>query len=241
MTPLRALVADDEPLARATVVSFLEAQTDILVVAESTSGAETAHALRHHQPDVVFLDIEMPSGSGFEAIAGQVPPAVVFVTAFAEFAVQAFDLPAVDYLVKPFDRERFDRALDRVRYHLGHASSARLPERLAVRSGDRVVLVPLDRVEAIESAGDYTQLHTPARSFVHDARLYELEDELAPRFIRVHRRWLVAPEHVAAVRRKRSGDAILTLASGRTLRASRGRRRVWASALHGDGIRPFQR
>lgn len=231
MTPLRALVADDEPLARATVLTFLDRHEDITVVAETTSGAETAHALRHHQPDVAFLDIEMPGGSGFEAVHGLAPPAVVFVTAFAEFAVQAFDLPAVDYLVKPFDRVRFDRALDRVRHHLGRASTPRLPERLAVRAGDRVVLVPLGRIEAIESAGDYTQLHTPARSFLHDARLYELEALLAPRVVRVHRRWMVDPGRVAAIRRLRSGDAVLTLASGREVRASRTRRHTWASRL----------
>jgi two-component system LytT family response regulator len=231
MTRLRALVADDEPLARATVLAFLKAHADIAVVAETASGAETAHALRHHQPDVVFLDIEMPSGTGFEAVSGQVPPAVVFVTAFSEFAVQAFDLPAVDYLVKPFDRARFDRALDRVRHHLGHANAMHLPERLAVHSGDRVVLVPLDRIEAVESAGDYTQLHTSAHSYLHDARLHELEAELAPRFVRVHRRWLVDPGHVSAVRRLRSGDARLTLASGRVVPASRNRRQVWSPLL----------
>ena len=231
MMPLRALVADDEPLARATVLAFLQAHDDVTVVAETTSGAETAHALRHHQPDVVFLDIEMPAGSGFEAVAGQVPPAVVCVTAFAEFAAQAFDLPAVDYLVKPFDRARFDRALDRVRHHLGSSESASVPDRLAVRTGDRVVLVPLDRVEAIESAGDYAQLHTSARSYLHSARLYELAESLAPRFVRVHRRWLIDPDRIASVRRLRSGDAILTLASGRAVRASRNRRHVWASHL----------
>ena len=155
----------------------------------------------------------------------------MFVTAFAEFAVHAFDLPAVDYLVKPFDRVRFDRALDRVRHHLRRDSQEALPERLAVRSGDRIVLVPLDRIEAIESSGDYTQLHTPTRSFLHDARLYELEATLAPRFVRVHRRWLVDPRHIAAVYRVRSGDAFLALASGRRVRASRSRRDVWSTLL----------
>ena len=227
---IRALVADDEPLARAVVCAFLDGHEDVEVVAETTSGRETAHALHTLRPDLAFLDVAMPAGSGFDAARDHPPPAVVFVTAFAEFAAQAFDLAAVDYLVKPFDRARFDRALDHVRLHLGRTQGrTSAPDRLAVRHGDRVTLVPVADVVAVEGAGDYVTLHTATRSHLLDARLYELAESLAPAHVQVHRRWLVRLDAVAEARLRRSGDAVLVLDSGLEVRASRTHRESWAS------------
>ena len=229
-TPIRVVVADDEPLARATVRAFLSAHADIEVVAETTSGRETAHALCTLCPDLAFLDVAMPAGSGLDAAREHPPPAVVFVTAFAEFAVQAFDVAAVDYLIKPFDRARFDRALDRARQRLGRLDDAGLAlDRLAVRHGDRVTLVPAAAVLAVEGAGDYVTLHTAARTFLYNGRLYELAEALAPALVQIHRSWLVRLDAVTEVRLRRSGDGVFTLDSGLDVRASRTYRDAWSS------------
>ena len=227
---VRVVVADDEPLARAAVRAFLDVHPDVQIVAETTSGRETAHALRALRPDLAFLDVAMPAGSGLDAAREHPPPAVVFVTAYDEHALRAFEVAALDYLVKPFDRAQFDRALDRARQRLGRSDGdAATLDRMAVRHGDLVSLVPAADLLAVEATGDYVTLHTAARTFLYDGRLYELAGALAPALVQVHRSWLVRPDAVAEVRLRRSGDGVLTLDSGLDVRASRTYRDAWSS------------
>lgn len=210
----RAVVADDEAVAREAVVTLLQAAASVEVIGEAASGAETVAVVRRLRPDLLFLDVQMPGGDGFrvlEELGGDVPRGVVFVTAFDEHAVRAFEVHALDYVVKPFGRPRFDAAvaravarleaedalslrrtlealvLDRLRPPgdagtLGErAAQAPRPENLAVRVGSRTLLVPVADVEWIESDGDYARIHAGGRAHLVSARLQALEDLLDPR------------------------------------------------------------
>ena len=210
---IRALIVDDEPLARSRVRLLLASHPDVGIIAECSSSREAAQVMESEAPDLLFLDIEMPDADGF-AIAGSLDaertPAIIFVTAHEEFALQAFEASAVDYLVKPFSQERFDRALDRVRRFLGDrasspspASAARLRaprrrERFAVRVRGQVLFVKASSLEWIGAEGNYARLHTPEASYLIRESLQQLETELDPElFVRVHRSAIVNIERVS--------------------------------------------
>ncbi len=251
----RAVVADDEPAARAAVVTLLRDQPAVEVVAEAASGEETVDLVRRLRPDLLFLDVQMPAGDGFralETLGADVPRGVVFVTAFDEHAVRAFEVHALDYLVKPFGKPRFDAAVARalrrleaddalslrgtlealVAGRLGDRESAGTlapeaaprPERLAVRTGSRVVLVPVSEVDWIESDGDYARIHAAGRSHLVSTRLHVLEGLLDARhFLRVHRSVIVSLVRVSELHRDDDGGGTAVLRSGVRLRVSRGR------------------
>jgi two-component system LytT family response regulator len=251
----RAVVADDEPAARAAVVTLLRDQPAVEVVAEAASGEETVDLVRRLRPDLLFLDVQMPAGDGFrvlETLGADVPRGVVFVTAFDEHAVRAFEVHALDYLVKPFGKPRFDAAVARalrrleaddalnlrgtlqalVAGRLGDRESAGTlapeatprPERLAVRTGSRVVLVPVSEVDWIESDGDYARIHAAGRSHLGSTRLHALEGLLdARQFLRVHRSVIVSLARVSELQRDDDGGGTAVLRSGVRLRVSRGR------------------
>jgi two-component system LytT family response regulator len=211
---IRALIVDDEPLARSRVRLLLVPHNDIEVIAECSSSRESAEVMASEAPDLLFLDIEMPDANGF-AIAGRLgperTPAAVFVTAHEEFALQAFEANAVDYLVKPFSQERFDRALDRVRRFLGDRASSSPPfaaapqlrrprrrERFAVRVRGQVLFVKASSLEWIGAEGNYARLHTHDGSYLIRESLQHLESELDPElFVRVHRSAIVNIERVS--------------------------------------------
>lgn len=248
----RALVADDEPMARGAVRTLLAGHPAIEVVGEATSGAETIAAVRRLRPDLLFLDVQMPGGDGFaalDALGPDVPRGVVFVTAFDEHALRAFEVHALDYVVKPFGRPRFDAAVTRAVARLAAEDALSLrstleallaaarpgtagtlapgtarPDNLAVRVGTRTLLVPVADVEWIESDGDYARIHAAGRVHLVSARMHALEDLLDPRrFLRVHRSVIVQLARVGELQRDEDGGGAVVLRSGVRLRVARGR------------------
>jgi two-component system LytT family response regulator len=228
---LRAIIADDEPLARARLRRLLGNERDVEVIAECGDGAATVKAIRELRPDVVFLDIEMPELGGFEVLAAldqTTLPAIVFVTAYDAHAIRAFDEQALDYMLKPVDAERLHRSIDRVR----RQPPARMfPERIAVRSRGRISFIATNDVIYIEAAGNYARVHTSAGHHLLRETLANLETKLDPkRFVRIHRSTIV---NVAAVRELRpslGGDAIVVIADGKELALSRTYRERAAAA-----------
>lgn len=212
---LRVAVVDDEELARAVVREHLAAHPDVEVVAECANGLEAIEAVAQHAPDVVFLDVQMPRLTGFETLELLEPrPAVVFVTAYDRFALKAFDVHAIDYLLKPFSRERFDAALARARALAGAGAKGPSPaaladaarpegavlERIAVREGTRVTLVPVDAVDWLKAEDDYVRIRAAGRSHLKHETLAELASRLpAARFVRVHRSWVVNAARIASL------------------------------------------
>jgi two-component system LytT family response regulator len=249
----RAVVADDEPMAREAVRTLLAGHPAIEVVGEAASGEETVAAVRRLRPDLLFLDVQMPGGDGFaalDALGPDVPRGVVFVTAFDEHALRAFEVHALDYVVKPFGRPRFDAAVARAiaRLQADDALSLRStleallagarppgdpgtlapggarPDNLAVRIGTRTLLVPVADVEWIESDGDYARIHAAGKVHLVNARMHALEDLLDPRrFLRVHRSVIVQLARVGELQRDEDGGGAVVLRSGVRLRVARGR------------------
>ncbi|MCW5808432.1 MAG: response regulator transcription factor [Deltaproteobacteria bacterium] len=221
---MRAAIVDDEPLARALLRRLLVAR-GVDIVAEAGDGDTAVRAIADARPDVAFLDIELPGRDGFAVLAGlATPPAVVFVTAHPRYAVQAFEVAAVDYLCKPFDDERLAVALERARRRLadpgelrrGIAELARtVGGRLSVREADATRLVPFDQIECIEVSGKYADVHTVRGSHTTREPLAAIEQRLDDRFLRIHRATIVNVDLVVAVRPYAAGDQQLQLASGR--------------------------
>jgi two-component system LytT family response regulator len=242
---IRALIVDDEPLSRRAVKQMCSRLSDVLVVAECRNAAEAAAILRRSSVDVMFLDVKMPGLTGLD-VARRRPherPLVVFVTAFEEFALSAFDTGAVDYVTKPLNPARFERAMERVRTQLARTTSPAAlpvsPERpdshLVVRLRDRDLLVPAESIEYIAADDVYAAVH--AQGGVHLIRqsLDVLESRLDPRvFVRVHRSFIVQIDYVVAVRRSRHDRRLIVLRSGAELPVSRHRkaaiRRMLSSA-----------
>jgi two-component system LytT family response regulator len=211
---IRALIVDDEPLARSRVRLLLARHPCVEIIAECSSGREAAQVMTSEVPALLFLDIEMPDVDGFAIAAArdaERTPAIVFVTAHDEFALQAFEANAVDYLVKPFSQERFDRAMERVYRFLGpgqsppqsvapppsSSRSSRRRERFAVRVRGQVLFVKALSLEWIAAEGNYARLHTGEGSYLVRESLQNLEAELDPElFVRVHRSAIVNIERV---------------------------------------------
>lgn len=229
---IRVIVADDEPLVREGIRDFLAAEADVELVGEAATGAAAWDLLRRRRPDVAFLDIRMPAGTGFDVLARLDPgqrPEIVFITAFQQFAVQAFEVNAVDYLLKPFDRDRLTEAFERVRQRVldrragaGSDPDAHATTRIAVSLGRRRILVALTDIDWIAAAGNYARLHVGAASYPVRKSLVTLADLLpADRFVRIHRGTIVNIGMVAEVRSTAHGDYDLMLKNGRLLKLSR--------------------
>jgi two-component system LytT family response regulator len=238
MRTLRAMVVDDEPLARDTVGLLLRRHPGVEVVA-ACNGVEAVPLIERLSPDILFLDVQMPEVDGFDvldAVGAEAVPAVVFVTAYDEYAVRAFEVHAVDYLLKPFDDARFARALARASERvlagapdgrLGALLRQRSPylQRLLVRKRDRVVVVAADDIDWIEAADYYASLHVGETTHLLRETLAELEQRLDPeRFVRVHRSAMVNVARVREIHSLFHGDAALVLASGARVKLSRARR-----------------
>ena len=233
---IRTMVVDDEPLVRRAITRFLSRQPDIDLVAEAGDGARALAMIRDEHPDLLFLDVQMPELNGFEILAQIAPderPAVVFVTAFDEFAIEAFEVYAVDYLLKPFDDGRLFTALERARRRVRseerddvHALltdvTALTMERFVIRGPGRTSFVAVDEVEWIEAANNYVRLHTAdgRRHLVRDT-IKRLERRLGAQFVRIHRSILVRVDLVREVRPLNNGDCDVTLKRGAVLRMSR--------------------
>jgi two-component system, LytTR family, response regulator len=231
MRRLRAVVADDEGLARARLQRLLAREPEVEVVADCASGGETVAALQRLRPDVVFLDIRMPELDGFgvlDTLPSPLRPRVVFVTAYSEHAVRAFDTRAVDYLLKPVSPDRLHEAVTRVRRELDASSPATnstYPARLAVPVGQRMRLVPVAEIDYIIAHGNYVALHMGSKSLLLRETLVGIEAKLDPRrFLRIHRSRIVRLDSVVDIERLGSGQYLLRLQSGMELRSGRGSR-----------------
>jgi two-component system LytT family response regulator len=237
---LRLLVADDEPLARELVRNYSESLGDLEVVGECADGDELADMLAREQPDVALLDIRMPGVDVFDVLAREAAarnrlPSVIFATAYQTYAVRAFELNAVDYLLKPFTEERFAEAIRRVRSRkqseAPQTALARVirdlgprPDRLLVPDGQRIVPVAIADIAWIKAEGDYARIYTGGKSYLVSRTLKELEARLdAAHFIRIHRSAIVHSAQIREVRVEESGRYRVLLSDGTTLLVSRTR------------------
>jgi two-component system LytT family response regulator len=229
MIPIRALVVDDEEHARASVRSLLDAQPRWQVVGECDSATALRDALVALAVDVVFLDIRLPDADGMNVARvlrdSARGPLIVFTTAFEQYAVDAFEVQAIDYLLKPFDDARFQAALSRAEQALSAANQRgdeRYRRRLVIRSIGRVQFVEVAQIDWVEASGNYVEIHAGAESFLHRERMRVLETQLDPaEFVRIHRSIIVNRAAVAEIRPIAGGDHTVLLRGGQRLRLSR--------------------
>jgi len=230
---LRAVIVDDEELARRFLRELLAAHPEIELAAECANGFEAVKAVSESAPDLLFLDVQMPKLDGFEVLELIDPgPAVIFVTAYDQYAMRAFDAHAVDYLLKPFSAERFEKALDRAKARLGERRlpvevaeerpAGERPQRLVVRDGARVHVIPLDKLDYAEAQDDYVALHSAGKSHLKQQTIANLEAALDPaRFVRIHRSAIVNLERVARIEPYGKESRLAILADGTRLPVSR--------------------
>ena len=242
MADIRALIVDDEPHARARVRELLSRETDVEVAGECGNGRDAIAVIRRDRPDLVFLDVRMPGIGGFgvlDAIDPAQTPAVVFVTAFDEFAVRAFEVHALDYLLKPFDRPRFLQSLDRAREAVQRRRSGGIDERLAgllakldagdrylrrllVKTGSRSVLLRTEEIDWLEAAANYVRVHVGRERHLLRETMTALEGRLDPaRFARIHRSTMVNLDRVRELEPYFHGEWLVRLADGTRLSLSR--------------------
>jgi two-component system LytT family response regulator len=235
---IRAVIVDDEELARGLVREFLSEEDDIEIVGDCTNGFEAVKAISELRPDLVFLDVQMPKLDGFEVLelAGA-PVEVIFVTAYDQFAMKAFDAAAVDYLLKPFSIGRFRVALDRARNRLRESrrtpvdpaalkNASRKPDefvqRIVVKDGSKVHVIPVDKLDYAEVQDDYVGLRSAGRTYLKQQSMASLEASLDPgRFLRIHRAYLVNIEKIAKIDQDMAGARVAVLADGSQVPVSR--------------------
>ena len=233
---LKAVIVDDEDLARSIVREYLGGFHDIDIVADCANGFEAVKAIPELNPDILFLDIQMPKLNGFEVLElVQHQPAVIFVTAFDQYALKAFEVHAVDYLLKPFTRDRFDMALALAREQLRRRKSQPLAEviaaarkkdipleRVLVRDGSKVHVIPVEKIDYIEAQNDYIAIKTEGKTHLKQQRLAELENLLEPRrFVRIHRSFILNIERLARIELYAKDSRVAILKDGTKLQVSR--------------------
>jgi two-component system, LytTR family, response regulator len=236
---VRVLIADDELLARQRISDLLAKEPDVEVVGTAETGDDAVNAIFELKPDLVFLDVQMPGLTGLQVVDAVGPeqmPATIFVTAYDQFALKAFDRAALDYLVKPFDDERFAQALRRARKMTTQlrsmleetatqAPKSEYLERIAVESRGQVRVVPVSKVDYITASGPYAELHVGDRTFAIRERMQTLEERLDPNvFFRIHRSAIVRLDRIDTLTRHPGGDYGVRLKNGVDLSLSRGRR-----------------
>ena len=242
---IRALIVDDEPLARERLAKLLQDEPDIELAGECADGREALAVIRASAPDLVFLDVQMPELDGFGVVAAlpkERMPAIIFVTAYDKFAVRAFEVNAMDYLLKPFDRERFQAALRRAIGQIHRNEPAAITrqltqmlanlkaefkplERLAIKAEGRVLLIKIEDIDWIEAADNYVNIHVGNESHLHRETLTSLEGKLATKqFLRISRSTLVNVERIKELQPMFHGDYVVILCDGTKLSLSRGYR-----------------
>ena len=230
---MRTIIIDDEPLARSLLIEILEEHKDIEIIAECNDGFEGLKAIQEHQPDLIFLDIQMPKITGFEMLELlDNPPKVIFTTAYDEYALKAFEVNALDYLLKPVHAERLANALTKVR-SMGAGSAPvnkdliipQLPEqmqRIVVKVNGQVKILPLADVFYLESADDYVKIHTQDKYYLKHQTMTNFEQQLPPRqFVRIHRSFLVNIQHIHKVDLYEKEQYCVILRNDRRLQVSR--------------------
>lgn len=248
---MRVLIVDDEEFARRGIRTRLQKLDDIEIVAECKNGREAIESIRRTSPDLIFLDVQMPGKNGFDVVESIGPdalPHVIFLTAHDKYATRAFDVRALDYLLKPIDDERFHVALSRARESLARARDYQLGERLTalmqdlrsttrpgaaansrimVRSGGRVMFVKIAEIDWVEAAGDYVSIHSGKKSWLLRETISSIEKRLAPYgFARIHRSSIVKVERIAEMRALDNAEYLIILHDGTQLKLSRNYRQA---------------
>jgi two-component system LytT family response regulator len=263
VTKIRTLVVDDESLARERVLSLLQQEADVEVVGECSDGGQAVTAIQEQSPDLVFLDVQMPGCDGFEVLKNISPdrmPTVVFITAYDEYALRAFEVHALDYLLKPFDDERFHAAIARSKRAIRDDEVGQLSQRLlglletrsrgefpargtpaagqayltrlVVKNAGRVIFVRVDEIDWIEAADYYVRLHVARKSHLLRETMSALDDQLDPtRFFRVHRSAIVNLDRLVEIQPYFHGEHVLVLQDGSKLKLSRSRKEKLEAVL----------
>ena len=260
---IKTLIVDDEPLARRNLRLLLERDGQIEIVDECRNGREAVKAIDAHAPDLIFLDIQMPEMDGFDVLQCVGPEhiqAVIFVTAFDQYALKAFEVHALDYLLKPFDDERFNHALQRAKAQIeareinqlskkllalleereterkGSKGDERYLTRLMIKASSRVMLLKVDEIDFIEADGNYAKLHAGRKTHLLREKMNDLEGRLDPaKFVRIHRSIIVNLERIKEMHPHFNGDYVVVLEDGRQLKLSRTRREHLESRLINRG------
>ena len=240
---IRTILIDDEPLAREKTRTLLADELDIEIIGECRDGREAVETIENEKPDLIFLDVQMPEMDGFEVLENLDPehmPTVVFTTAFDQYALKAFDVHAVDYLLKPFNRARLKEAVDRARQTVQRRQGGdvreqlmallkevgkdrpQYPERLVIKSSGRVIFLRSEEIDWIDAAGNYVRIHSGSESHMLRETMGRLEERLDPsRFIRIHRSTIVHVERIKELQQQFHGDYLVVLKNGQRLTLSR--------------------
>lgn len=229
---MKAIIIDDEPLARSIIKEYLQPYTNITLAEECNDGFEGIKAIQHHQPDLIFLDIQMPKINGFEMLElVDNPPLVIFTTAFEEYAIKAFDAHAADYLLKPFSKDRFDKAIQKAllqKNNQAQAIAAAALEtaapgnRIVVKDNGKIKIIPLPQVHFIEAADDYAKIHTAEGNFLKKKTMQFFEDSLPQQeFIRIHRSYIVNAHLITRIVPHEKDSHLALLTTGAQLPVSK--------------------
>ena len=252
---LRTLIVDDELLSRKKIRAFLQEHPEFQLVGECADGEQALAGIKAHKPDLIFLDVQMPGRNGFEVLEDldeECVPAIIFVTAFDKYAVRAFEVRALDYLLKPFNKARFAEALNRFHERGARLSGAerkeelkallreiqresRESERIAVKCGSRTIFLRKGSIEWVEAQGDYAKLHSGKECHLLRETMTALSDRLDPdRFVRIHRSRIVNLDYIREIRPLWGGDYTVLMRDGTELTMSRTYRANLQSALYGQ-------
>src|SRR5262245_56182244 len=257
MDKIRTLIVDDEPLARERIVDMLAGDAEVAIIGECGDGLAAVAAVEAHKPDLVFVDVQMPELDGFGVLEEiEQTPVIIFVTAYDQYALRAFEVHALDYLLKPFDRERFDKALQRAKHQvereragtmnrelvalLADLKSRPKPlERLVIKAGGRVFFLRVDEIDWIEAAANYVKLHAGGEAHLLRETINGLAAKLDPdKFLRVHRSIIVNLERVKEIQPWFHGDYVIIMQDGAQLTSSRNYREQLRKLLSKSGGTP---
>jgi two-component system LytT family response regulator len=252
---IRAIIVDDEPLAREGVRLHLDAEPDVEIVGEAGTGEEAVELIETVRPDLLFLDVQMPGMDGFgvlDAIGPAHMPVTIFTTAYDQFALRAFDAHAIDYILKPYDAQRFSSSVERARMHLNGRRKVQVDERLdslldelrarnqylerlVVRSGGRILILRVADIDWVEAASNYVRLHAGGREYLLRETMTALESKLDPvDFVRIHRSTIVRVDKIRELEPLFQGDYVVILDDSTRLTSSRGYREKLQELLQGS-------
>ncbi|NQD71014.1 response regulator [Sphingobacterium shayense] len=233
---IKTIVIDDEPLARMIIMDYLKQYQDFQIVAECGDGFQGAKAIQEHTPDLIFLDIQMPKLTGFEMleIIDEIPN-VIFTTAFDEYAIKAFEKNAIDYLLKPISKDRFERAINKLRNNLPNTETPLKTseqvkairedeslERIVVKNGTQIKIIPVQQVTYLEAYDDYVKIHTKDAVFLKNKTMASFEKQLDPKqFVRVHRSFITKVDQLAKIEPMEKESYIATLLTGEKINVSK--------------------
>ncbi|MEO6894931.1 MAG: response regulator [Ginsengibacter sp.] len=230
---MQVIIIDDEPLARSIVKEYLAKFPDLELIAECNDGFEGMKAIQQHHPDLIFLDIQMPKINGFEMLELiEEPPAVIFTTAFDEFAIKAFELNAIDYLLKPFSKDRFEKAIQKFQSHQNNSSIEKIVEtaaeipaqqnRVVVKDGSKIKIIPVHHIHFLEAADDYVKIISNDGSFLKKRTMAFFEKSLeAFHFVRVHRSYIVNTQLITRIDAYEKDSHLLLLTTGEKIPVSK--------------------